>query len=179
MKIGAALTLLRQRKTEESEDTVAIVKREVDTIARLLGQGFDGTNDRMQLCPMCCRADMFVRSGAAHAFHVKEVAAGGHLQCSRYHDITASDVTHGKPTKLDMDALPLVYPSRFRELQLPWKRVASGGIISSTEVASKLSVDTMVELAAGQQDDGSCADATAAPPRPADVALPLSAASLP
>jgi hypothetical protein len=164
---------------DEGSASQSLAQREVDSIAQLLGKNFSGASARMQLCPMCCSADMFVRSGAAHAFHVKEVAAGGDLQCSRYHDVTASDITHGKLTKLDMDALPLVYPSRFHELQLPWKRVASGGIISSTAVASKLSVDTMIELAAGQPDDGSCADATAAPPRPADVALPLSAASLP
>jgi GTPase SAR1 family protein len=186
---GSICMFVRLREDRRSVDVVAVMdegsasqslaQREVDSIAQLLGKDFSGASARMQLCPMCCSADMFVRSGAAHAFHVKEVAACGDLQCSRYHDVTASDVTHGKLTKLDMDALPLVYPSRFHELQLPWKRVASGGIISSTAVASRLSVDTMVELAAGQPDDGSCADATAAPPRPADVALPLSAASLP
>ena len=183
---------VRLREDRRSVDVVAVMdeggasqslaQREVDSIAQLLGKDFSGASARMQLCPMCCSADMFVRSGAAHVFHVQEVAACAaltSLHCSRYHDVTASDVTHGKLTKLDMDALPLVYPSRFHELQLPWKRVASGGIISCTAVASKLSVDTMVELAAGQPGDGSCSDATAAPPRLADVALPLSAASLP
>lgn len=177
---------VRLREDRRSVDVVAVMdegracqslaQREVDSIAQRLGKDFSGPCARKQLCPMCCSADMFVRSGAAHAFHVQEVAAGGDLQCSRYHDVTASDIAHGKLTKLDMDAQPLVYPSRFHELQLPWKRVASGGIISSTAVASKLSVDTMVDLASGQPDDGSCSDATAAPPRLADLAL---AASLP
>jgi hypothetical protein len=186
---GSSCMFVRLREDRRSVDVVAIMdeggasqslaQREVDSIAQLLGKDFSGPSARMQLCPMCCSADMFVRSGAAHAFHMQEVAAGRDLQCSRYHDVTASDATRGKLTKLDMDALPLVYPSRFHELQLPWKRVASGGIISSTAVASKLSADTMIELAAGQPDDSSSVDARAAPPRPADIAPPLSAAVLP
>ena len=179
---------VRLREDRRSVDVVALMDeggasqslahREVNSIAQLLGKDFSGPSARKQLCPMCCSADMFVRSGAAHAFHIQELASCGDLQCSRYHHVTASDVTHGKLTKLDMDALPLVYPSRFHELQLPWKRVASGGIITAANT-SKLSAYTTVKLAAGQSDDGSCADARAAPSRHADVTLPLSAASLP
>jgi hypothetical protein len=165
---------------DEGGASQSLAQREVDSIAQLLGKDFSGPSARMQLCPMCCSADIFVRSGAAHAFHIQEVAACGDLQCSRYHYVTASDVTHGKLTKLDMDALPIVYPSRIHELQLPCKRVAFGGIISCKAAnARKLSADAMIELAAGQPDDGSCANYRAAPSRPADVALSLSAASLP
>jgi hypothetical protein len=122
---------------DEGQGSYDVVQREVDSIARMLGKDFDSASERMHLCPMCCSADMFVRSGAVHAFHLQEVAAGGALHCSRYHDVTSSDVIRGKLTKLDTGSLPLVYPSRFHELQLPWKRVASGGIISSDSDAQQ------------------------------------------
>ncbi len=120
---------------EKSENTLAIVKSEVDTISSLLGKGFDGPNDRMQLCPMCCSADAFVRSGLVHAFHMREVVDGGLLQCSRYHDVTVADVLRGKLTILDNGVMPLFYPSRLHELPLPWKQVVEGGIISSGATA--------------------------------------------
>jgi len=123
---------------DESEGSDVVAQREVDDIARLLDKDFSGLSERMQLCPMCCSADVFVRAGAVHAFHMQEVDAGGALQCSRYHDVTASDVTCGKLTKLDLNALPLVYPGRLHELQLPWKRVASGGIMNSHADAHSL-----------------------------------------
>jgi len=116
---------------DEGEGSEVVAQREIDSIARLLGKDFNGVSERMRLCPMCCSADVFVRAGAVHAFHMQEVDAGGALQCSRYHDVTASDVARGKLTKLDLNALPLVYPGRLHELQLPWKRVASGGIVNS------------------------------------------------
>ena len=117
-------------------DCEAVFQQEVDSIARFLGKGFIDASERMRLCPMCCSADMFVRSGAVHAFHMKEVAAGGALRCSRYHDVTASHVIRGKLTKLDIDSLPFVYPSRLHELNLPWMSVESGGIINSSKHSS-------------------------------------------
>jgi hypothetical protein len=154
---GRSCMFVRLREDRRSVDVVAVMdegsanqslaQREVDSIAQLLGKDFSGPSARMQLCPMCCSADMFVRSGAVHAFHMQEVAAGGDLQCSRYHDVTAADVTRGKLTKLDMDALPLVYPSRFHELQLPWQRVAPGGIISKSAAAQNLPVSGDVDVA--------------------------------
>jgi GTPase SAR1 family protein len=138
---GGSFVFVRLREDRRSVDIVAVMdedqgshdvaQREVDSIARMLGKDFNRASARMHLCPMCCSADMFVRSGAVHAFHLQEVAAGGALHCSRYHDVTSSDVIRGKLTKLDTGSLPLVYPSRLQKLQLPWKRVASGGIISS------------------------------------------------
>jgi hypothetical protein len=96
---------------------------------------------------MCCTANMFVRSGAVHAFHLQEVAAGGALRCSRYHDVTSSEVVRGKLAKLDTGSLPLVYPSRIHELQLPWKLVAAGGIARSPahrELRSAVEADEAV-----------------------------------
>jgi GTPase SAR1 family protein/t-SNARE complex subunit (syntaxin) len=145
---GSGCIFVRLREDRRSVDVVAVmhesqgiaevVKSEFDTIASLLGKGFNSPSDRMQLCPMCCSSDMFVRSGAVHAFHMQEVSGGGVLQCSRYHDVTVADVVRGKLTMLDMDALPLVYPSRMHELQLPWKQVTEGGIINNRAVANKL-----------------------------------------
>jgi hypothetical protein len=132
---------------DEGQGSLDVVQQEVDSIARMLGKDFDSASERMHLCPMCCSADMFVRCGAVHAFHIQEVAAGIALHCSRYHDVTATDVTRGKLTKLDTGALPLVYPSRFHELQLPWQRVAAGGIISSSAAAQHLPVSGDVDAA--------------------------------
>jgi hypothetical protein len=127
---GSSTIYVRLREDRRSVDVVAVmdeghgsddvVRQELDGISRLLGKDYNGANERMHLCPMCCSADMFVRCGAVHAFHIQEVAAGIALHCSRYHDVTATDVTRGKLTKLDTGSLPLVYPSRFHELQLPW-----------------------------------------------------------
>jgi hypothetical protein len=161
---------------DEDEGIAALVMSEVDSIAGLLGKGFNTRGERMQLCPMCCRSDMFVRSGAVHAFHMHEVATGGVLQCSRYHDVTVADVVRGKLTMLDMDALPLVYPSRLHELQLPWQRVAEGGIISRRTVADNMSssIDTVADSEVSS--DLPC-DASFVPSRAADVLDTLSAAS--
>ena len=120
---------------DKSSCSVKFVQQEIDSITEFLGKDFSGANQRMHLCPMCCSSDAFVRSGAAHAFHMREVDAGGVLQCSRFHDMTAPDVLRGKFIKLDLDALSIVYPNPAREVQLPWKRVGQGGIISSTAVA--------------------------------------------
>jgi GTPase SAR1 family protein len=132
---------VRLREDRRSVDVVAVmdegrssfdlVQREVKSIARILGKDFDGASERMHLCPMCCSADLFVRSGAVHAFHLQEVAEGSALHCSRYHDVTSSDVIRGKLAKLDSGSLPFVHPSRIHELQLPWKFVAAGGIARS------------------------------------------------
>jgi hypothetical protein len=122
----------------KDEGIAALVMSEVDHIASLLGKGFNSPNNRVPLCPMCCSADMFVRLGAAHAFHMQELDGGEVLQCSRYHVVTVADVMRGKLTVMDMDSLPLVYPSRIRELQLPWKRVAEGGIIKSRHMLRQL-----------------------------------------
>ena len=79
MKVFTALAFskLELREDRRSVDVVAVMdegsasqslaQREVDSIAQLLGKDFSGASARMQLCPMCCSADMFVRSGAAHA----------------------------------------------------------------------------------------------------------------
>jgi GTPase SAR1 family protein len=155
---GASSTMyVRLREDRRSVDVVALMdeghgsddvaRQELDGISRLLGKDFNGANERMHLCPMCCSADMFVRCGAVHAFHIQEVAAGIALHCSRYHDVTATDVTRGKLTKLDTGSLPLVYPSRFHELQLPWQRVAAGGIISNSAAAQNLHVSGDVDAA--------------------------------
>ena len=61
--------------------------------------------------------------------------------------MTATDVTRGKLTKLDTGSLPLVYPSRFHELQLPWQRVAAGGIISNSAAAQNVPVSGDVDAA--------------------------------
>jgi hypothetical protein len=139
---------VRLREDRRSVDVVAVMEeglgsrglaqKEVDSITRALGKQFNGAGDRLHLCPVCCSADMFVRSGAVHAFHAQEVAVGSTLHCSRYHHVTPSDVTLGKLTRLDMGSLPLVYPSRFHELQLPWTRVAAGGIVNSNSDAQSL-----------------------------------------
>ena len=152
---------VRLREDRRSVDVVAVmdegpgsydvVQREVDSIARMLGKDFDSASERMHLCPMCCSADMFVRSGAVHAFHLQEVAAGGALRCSRYHDVTSSDVVRGKLAKLDTGSLPLVHPSRIHELQLPWKLAAAGGIVTSHTVHREFdsTVGTNEELRSG------------------------------
>ena len=146
-KNGGDCIFVRMREDRHCVDIIAIMHKgegisalvmsEVDCIASLLGKGFNSPNDRVPLCPMCCSADMFVRSGAAHSFHMQELDGGGVLQCSRFHHVTVADVMRGKLTILDMDALPLVYPSRMHELQLPWKQVAEGGIINNGAVAKK------------------------------------------
>jgi GTPase SAR1 family protein len=150
---GASSTIyVRLREDRRSVDVVAVMdeghssdnvaRQELDGISRLLGKDFNGANERMHLCPMCCSADMFVRCGSVHAFHNQEVTAGIALHCSRYHDVTATDVTRGKLTKLDTGPLPFVYPSRFHELQLPWQRVAAGGIINNSASAQNLPVSS-------------------------------------
>jgi hypothetical protein len=122
------------------EECEAVAQLEVHSIAELLGNNFSGPNDRKQLCPMCCSSDMFVRTGAVHAFYPQEVAASRDLQCSRYHHVTANDVNRGKSFTLGVDTLPLVYPGRMHDLQLPWRCIASGGIMScaSDECSSTL-----------------------------------------
>jgi GTPase SAR1 family protein len=154
---GSSCVYVRLREDRRSVDVVAVmdeghdsddvVRLELDSISRLLGKDFNGANERMHLCPMCCSADMFVRCGAAHAFHIQEVAAGIALHCSRYHDVTATHVTRGKLTKLNTGSLPLVYPGRFHELQLPWQLVAAGGIISSSAAAQNLPVSGDIDAA--------------------------------
>jgi hypothetical protein len=133
---------VRLREDRRSVDVVAVMDecegfdvamcREMNKIARLLGKDFCEASARMQLCPMCCSSDMFVRSGAVHAFHLQEVSAGSTLHCSRHHYSTASECVRGKVTILGTDELPLVYPLRMHALQLPWKRVGHGGIIISS-----------------------------------------------
>jgi GTPase SAR1 family protein len=137
---GASFLFVRLREDRRGVDVVAvmdegqgshdIVQREVDNIARMLGKDFNSASKRMHLCPMCCSTDVFVRSGAVHAFHLQQVAAVSTLRCSRYHDVSSSDVVCGKLTKLDAGSLPIVYPSRIHELKLPWMLVAAGGILS-------------------------------------------------
>ena len=173
---GSSCVYVRLREDRRSVDVVAVmdegrdsddvVRLELDGISRLLGKDFNGANERMHLCPMCCSADMFVRCGAVHAFHIQEVAAGIALHCSRYHDVTATDVTRGKLTKLDTGSLPLVYPSRFHELQLPWQRVAAGGIISSSAAAQYLPVSGDVDAARSALDTLALQAAASLPPQP-------------
>ena len=133
---------------EEGEDIEQLVQLEVDCIAMMLGKDFNGPSERMQLCPMCCSSDFFVRSGAVHVFHLQEVTEGVSLQCSRYHNVTASDCIRGKMTMLEMDALPFVYHSHMHTLELPWKLVAQGGIIISSEDAADKHIDTATPHAA-------------------------------
>jgi hypothetical protein len=109
-------------------DWQVCMQREVDSIAQLLGNNFNDANDRMYLCPMCCSANMFVHSGAAHTFYLQEVSSGVALHCSRYHDVTNSVLREGMVVKLDLNGTPLLHPSRIQELQLPWKHAAAGGI---------------------------------------------------
>jgi hypothetical protein len=71
---------------------------------------------------------MFVRSGAAHAFYSQGVSSGDVFQCSRRHHVTVSDLTEGKAVMLDVNDLPLLFPGRVEDLQLPWQRAAAGGI---------------------------------------------------
>jgi GTPase SAR1 family protein len=52
------------------------VLEKLDYVASQLNCRFE-MNDRLYLCPHCCSSDMFVRSGAAHAFHHKQVSASG------------------------------------------------------------------------------------------------------
>jgi GTPase SAR1 family protein len=140
---------VRLKEDRRSVDVVAVMdisphsanlaRQEVDSIARMLGKSLKLVSGRMHLCPMCCCTDTFVRSGAAHAFHKQEVDTSSELYCSRYHRLTASEVISGKATELDTGTLPLVYPSRLHELQLPWRRVESGGVINrSTDPQSLL-----------------------------------------
>jgi GTPase SAR1 family protein len=153
---------VRLKEDRRSVDVVAVmdagqgsdgvVQLELDSISQLLGKDFNGANERMHLCPMCCSADVFVRCGAVHAFHIQEVAAGIALHCSRYHDVTATDVTRGKLTKLDTGSLPLVYPGRLQELQLPWQRVAAGGIINNSVAAQNLPASGDVDAARSALD---------------------------
>ncbi len=109
-------------------DWLVVMQREVDSIAQLLGGNFDDANDRMYLCPMCCSANMFVHSGAAHTFYLQEVSSGDALHCSRYHDVSSTYLEEGKVVQLELSGTPLMYPSRIEELQLPWKLAAAGGI---------------------------------------------------
>jgi large subunit ribosomal protein L9 len=98
---GSSTIYVRLREDRRSVDVVAVmdeghgsdnvVRQELDGISRLLGKDYNGANERMHLCPMCCSADMFVRLGAAHAFHMQELDGGGVLQCSRYHVVTVAD----------------------------------------------------------------------------------------
>jgi hypothetical protein len=125
---------------DEDTQNFAAVQSEIESIAVLLGEGFNGQRDRMPLCPMCCSTDFFVRVGAAHAFHLQELVEGGVLICTRHHQVTAADCTRGKFTILDLDALPFVYPTKMHALELPWKCVAPGGIVSASDEA--LSIDS-------------------------------------
>jgi hypothetical protein len=112
-------------------DSFHIVQAEMESIATLLGEGFNDQRDRMPLCPMCCCTDFFVRSGNVHAFHRQELTAGGALICTRHHHVTSVDCLRGKFTMLELDALPFVYPTKMRTLQLPWKCVSQGGVIGN------------------------------------------------
>jgi GTPase SAR1 family protein len=157
---------VRLREDRRSVDIVAVmpdvqghssVQREVESIALILGKDFSGDSERMLLCPMCCSSNMFVRFGAAHAFHTQQVASGGVLRCSRFHEVDARDVASGKLTNLDVDALPLVYPGRLHELQLPWKQVDECGFLYSSAVKNNPSpvVGTTVAHAEEKTDPAS------------------------
>jgi GTPase SAR1 family protein len=112
-------------------DSFHVVQAEMESIATLLGEGFNDQRDRMPLCPMCCCTDFFVRSGNVHAFHRQELTVGGALICTRHHNVTSVDCLRGKFTMLELDALPFVYPTKMHTLQLPWKCVSQGGIIGN------------------------------------------------
>jgi hypothetical protein len=174
---GSSCMFVRLREDRRSVDVVAVmdeghgsddvVRLELDSISQLLGKDFNGANERMHLCPMCCSADMFVRCGAVHAFHIQEVAAGIALHCSRYHDVTATDVTRGKLTKLVTDSLPLVHhPSRFHELQLPWQRVTAGDIINNSAAGQHFLVSGEVDVARCWPQPPPPPQARSAPPAP-------------
>jgi GTPase SAR1 family protein len=147
-ELGTIRIFVRLKEDRRSVDIVAVMPNvqgglsivhrkvldEVESIALILGEEFSGDSERMLLCPMCCSSNMFVRFGAAHAFHLQQVACGGLLRCSRFHEIHARDVTDGKMTNLDLNALPLVHPGRLHELQLPWKQVDECGILYNSAV---------------------------------------------
>lgn len=118
---------------DADSDCYSMVQAEIEAISTLLGEGFNGQRDRMPLCPMCCCTDFFVRSGNVHAFHLQELASGGALICTRHHNVTGTDCLRGKLTILELDALPFVYPTKMRELQLPWSCVSQGGVVGLFE----------------------------------------------
>lgn len=118
---------------DADSDSYSIVQSEIESIATILGDGFNSQRDRMPLCPMCCCTDFFVRSGNVHAFHFQEVAAGGALICTRHHNVTATDCLQGKLTIIEVDALPFVYPTKMHTIRLPWKCVSEGGVIGTLE----------------------------------------------
>ncbi len=122
---------------DEDSECYSVVQAEIESIASLLGEGFNGLRDRMPLCPMCCCTDFFVRSGNVHAFHLQELAAGGALMCTRHHNVTATDCLRGKFTILDLDALPFVYPTKMNTLQLPWRCVSQGGVVGFLETEAE------------------------------------------
>ena len=146
-ELGSIRIFVRLREDRRSVDIVAVAPdvqgghsivqlflQQVESIALILGKEFIGDSERMLLCPMCCSSNMFVRFGAAHAFHTQQVASGSVLRCSRFHEVDARDVANGKLTHLDVDQLPLVYPGRLHELQLPWKQVDECGVLYSSAV---------------------------------------------
>lgn len=148
---GTASSVLFVRLSEDrrSVDITAVmdpdldsfhkVQAEMESIATLLGEGFNDQRDRMPLCPMCCCTDFFVRSGNVHAFHRQELAEGGSLICTRHHNVTSVDCLRGKFTMLELDALPFVYPTKMHTLQLPWKCVSQGGVVGN--FASEVELD--------------------------------------
>jgi len=102
---------------------------ELDSLFVLLRRSLGDEDDRLFLCPVCCSSNAFVRWGVAHTFYEEELTTGSSLRCGRCHDVTVADVRDGKVVMLDFEALPLVYPKRLRQLQLPWKHVGFGGIV--------------------------------------------------
>jgi GTPase SAR1 family protein len=109
--------------------------------------------DRLYLCPYCCSSDMFVRSGAAHAFRKQQVdaldsASYRHihhnitssaaseptvqlLSCSRYHEVAKDTLLNGLFVEAlgghGMSALYPQVPSARDSLK--WKRVSHYGMI--------------------------------------------------
>ena len=123
-----------------------ILLLQASKIGRALGDGFDQKSQVMLLCPHCCSSEMFIRSGAAHAFHREEVEACNFgrevvarekppqtLHCSRYHVMPASDVIGGCLVKFNQDSMPLMFPGVVEKLQgLDWSVVGVGGVLRAS-----------------------------------------------
>jgi GTPase SAR1 family protein len=119
------------------------VENALSSIASQLSCSHD-INHRLYLCPHCCSSDMYVRSGAAHAFYHKQIHASKdphhqaqpepsvkRLSCSRYHEVAKESLRDGLCVGvLGVQGMPVLYPqaSSTRD-RLMWKKVSQLGII--------------------------------------------------
>ncbi len=96
-------------------------------------------HDRLYLCPHCCSSDMYVRSGAAHAFCYKQIMASESTHppleagttCDSFNSVSNEQIyTSGNYTgassKLPEPAAPALSCSRYHEVARPQESLLKG-----------------------------------------------------